>query len=252
MTGASEQISFVQFDQRMHGIIQSLGDTATFDRIWPAVAQMAVSDVKKNFRGGHAPDGSPWVPLAHARPNSKGSDKPLRDTGILMNSISGKANKDGVTVGTNVEYAPLHQFGGIVRPVKAKFLAIPLTVEAKRAGSPRRFPSAHFRFIPTQTGWIMLSARTQAQRRRQAQRKIDDALRLLEGGKKRRTKAKPVPMVAQFLLVPEVTVPARPFLGFSPKLIMRIQRALTDQAIQVLSGTMPNNQSRWSNWANAG
>lgn len=47
---------------------------------------------------------------------------------------------------TRVKYAPIHEFGGIIRPVKARFLAIPLDDARVRgiAASPRDFPDGFF------------------------------------------------------------------------------------------------------------
>jgi phage gpG-like protein len=36
-----------------------------------------------------------------------------------------------------VVYAAIHEFGGTIRPLRAKNLAIPTTKEARKAGSPR-------------------------------------------------------------------------------------------------------------------
>lgn len=187
-----------------------------FKPIWPAAAQLAVSDVKSNFNNSWSPEHHKWVPLAHARPNSarSGTDKPLQDRGFLYASIQGKplATGAGIQIGTNVEYANLHQFGGVITPKRAKFLAIPLTKEAKRAGSPRRFETAgRWQFRPTRTGgWIMLAARplTQSQRRAIYTRRFQG--RELTAAQRRSLQAIP-----QYVLVREVRVPARPFLGFS-------------------------------------
>lgn len=72
--------------------------------------------------GGPSPDGIPWKPLSAATIRSRRKGKgdtskiqPLRDIGTLMNSIGKGSNKriDGnsVWIGTNVAYAPVHQFG---------------------------------------------------------------------------------------------------------------------------------------------
>jgi HK97 gp10 family phage protein len=45
-----------------------------------------------------------------------------------------------VEIGTNLEYAKIHEYGGTIKPKKAKFLAVPLTEEARRYVSPRLFP----------------------------------------------------------------------------------------------------------------
>lgn len=40
-------------------------------------------------------------------------------------------------IGTNLEYAALHEFGGVVRPRTAKYLAVPV---GDNKGSPRKYP----------------------------------------------------------------------------------------------------------------
>ena len=167
-----------------------------------AGAIMAASDVRNNFAKSVSPEGVPWRRLAYPRINSKGDDKPLRDTGILMASVYGRSDGNSITVGTNLIYAALHQFGGVVRPVKAKWLAIPLTKEAKRAGSARRFPNPLRCVISKTSGkGVLLDT--------------DDEV--------------------QYALVKEVKVPARPFLGFSPTFLERMERLLMDEIAKGVS-----------------
>jgi phage virion morphogenesis protein len=202
---SSQTITLVELPQRLQQVAQVLND-ATFRGVWPIVAQMAAGDVRTNFQEQHAPDGTPWVPLAHGRPGQPAGAIPLRDNGLLMASITGRAVENGVVVGTNLRYAPLHQYGGVVRPKKGKFLAIPLTREAKRAGSPRNYRG---RLAP------------RINKARQTGVLIDVASD-----------------VAQYALVKEVTVPARPFLGFSPGLIQRIEALLVDTATQAVGNAL--------------
>lgn len=148
-------------------------------RIGPALGkelvQILVSDVKRRFVTSTAPDGSPWKPLKYRRP--RGPGKPLLDTGLLLASITGSYEPNALRVGTNRAGAALHQFGGTVLPVKGKFLTIPNTPAAVRAGSPRRL---------TGTPSTPLFARRR-------------------GGE----------WVGHFILARKVVVPARPFLGVS-------------------------------------
>jgi phage gpG-like protein len=51
--------------------------------------------------------------------------QPLRDTGLLQRSISAAADPGGVTVGTNLRQARIHQFGGVIKPVKKPVLVFP-------------------------------------------------------------------------------------------------------------------------------
>lgn len=65
---------------------------------------------------------------AQAEANRQGGaavGNPLRDTGRMRNSITSRVEADGVTIGTNVIYAPVHQFGATIRPKKAGRLVFP-------------------------------------------------------------------------------------------------------------------------------
>jgi len=79
------------------------------DRIGATLADR----VRLGFHDGKDPWGQRWQPLRPATVSRRrqGSDKPLRDTGRLMNSISHRATRHSVTIGTDVEYAATHQFG---------------------------------------------------------------------------------------------------------------------------------------------
>lgn len=82
------------------------------------VLAIVAEDIKTltddSFQESRSPDGKRWKPLAPAtiRQRRQGSSKPLIDTGTLRASISARAGKRTVRFGTNVPYAPVHQFGG--------------------------------------------------------------------------------------------------------------------------------------------
>jgi phage gpG-like protein len=176
-----------------------------------SVRQAIISDVKENFAGGHSPDGTPWPPLAHARPNSKGSDQPLRDKGLLMASITSAGSNGHIEsltsstliFGTNLEYAALHQYGGTITPKNAKALTIPLTREAARSGGARRFPRPLF-ILKSDNGKAFLAEE-------------------VAKGKKGKTK-----LTLHYLLSQGVRIPARPFLGIGQKLADRISVIFSD------------------------
>ena len=101
------------FANREEAVLRSLDWTPAFKQI----RLLLISATKKNFAQGSSPDGEPWAPLLHPRRRSKGVDRPLRDTGLLMASVTGGSNSvDSVTpqsliVGSNLFYAGFHQFG---------------------------------------------------------------------------------------------------------------------------------------------
>lgn len=180
-----------------------------------------VSNVKENFSGSHSPDGSPWLPLAHARPNSKGADKPLRKNGILLGSVTsrqGEGHYEEVTstrmeYGTNLDYAATQQYGATIFPRSSKYLAIPLTKEADRAGRARNFGQP-LRFQPFsknsgKSGGFL----------------IED---------KRGTKRKAAQAIRHYILVDHVTIPARPFLGWSDDLVDEVGEILSEGVARAL------------------
>ena len=132
-------------------------------------------DIRKRFELSHGPNGKAWLPLK--RPRISGPGKPLLDTGLLRTSIHTVSDGNSITAGTALRHARLHQLGGIVRP-RGKYLVIPLTAAAKYAGSPRKMSGLTPRI--GRRGGVMLDGAG----------------------------------VAQFALVRQVKIPARPFLGW--------------------------------------
>jgi len=180
----------------------------------PALEQcklIAIADVRMNFVNQHDPDGNPWQPLKMRRP--RGGNQVLRDRGILMASTGAADNAASVEritdttleVGTNLEYAGIHQRGGTITAKRGKYLAIPATAEAQ-ATPARQFPGK-LRFIPTRRGGVLVGAGERGNR----QGKI------------------------QYVLVPSVTIPARPFLGWNEDTLRKCDEAITAYVVQKLS-----------------
>jgi phage virion morphogenesis protein len=80
------------------------------------VGQLAQREVVRQYRLEKDPQDRPWKPLSAAtlksrRNRNKSSIKILIDTGRLVNSINSQASGNEARVGTNVGYAPFHNFG---------------------------------------------------------------------------------------------------------------------------------------------
>ena len=129
------------------------------------------------FRSTSGPDGAAWEKSFRAKHEG---GQTLSLTRRLRNSITYTATASTATVGTNVAYAAIHQFGGTIRAKNAQFLSIPVTPAARAAGSPRNMAGLHV--AQTLKGQFML---------------VND-----KG-------------VTQYLLRKQVNIPARPFLGVS-------------------------------------
>lgn len=71
-------------------------------------------------------------------PSKDRSRATLVQSSTLLKSIRHRVDGDVITVGTNVLYARIHHEGGVIRPVRAKYLAIPLT-NAARLKKPREW-----------------------------------------------------------------------------------------------------------------
>ena len=78
------------------------------------------------------------------KPSKRGGGTTLVKSSRLVNSITYLTKSKSVIIGTNVKYAKIQHFGGIITPKKAKYLAIPLTKAAK-VMNPRDFENTFIR-----------------------------------------------------------------------------------------------------------
>lgn len=95
--------------RRLDEIGQRARDTERYLRVAAEDLKTLVDD---SFYGSRSPGGRQWEPLDPSTVAKKGSSKPLIDTGALRNSITTRARRDAVLLGTNLPYAPVHQYGG--------------------------------------------------------------------------------------------------------------------------------------------
>lgn len=117
----------LQFDDRvtrelLNAVVKNITNP---EPVFKTIGQMMLASVKENFEVGGAyssPDSivggnKRWKPLSKttrkikARQGKKGPYQILTDSARLRDSITSKADKDSVTVGTNVEYAAVQHFG---------------------------------------------------------------------------------------------------------------------------------------------
>lgn len=103
-------MSSITIDQAGEGpvleALQSLA--ATGSSLAPTMGKIArtlETRVRLGFRSGTSPYGEAWAPISYRE------GQPLRDTRQLLGSITSDHGDDYATVGTNTEYAPVHQFG---------------------------------------------------------------------------------------------------------------------------------------------
>lgn len=118
---AKNQVTIDVLDKQVQAKLAELQQQA--GNIRPAlqtVGRTIASRVRLGFRTGISPFGQAWSPLKIRQ------GQPLRDTGRLASSITyrvgGSGSDQHVDVGTNVDYAPIHQYGGFIKPKTAKYL----------------------------------------------------------------------------------------------------------------------------------
>jgi phage virion morphogenesis protein len=104
-----------------------------------AIGETLVASTQKRFEQGVGPDGTAWEPSNRADNTKRG--KTLVNTKVLKNSISWATNGNEVHVGTNKEYARIHQLGGEITPKKASWLVFKIggrTVRTRKVTIPAR------------------------------------------------------------------------------------------------------------------
>jgi phage virion morphogenesis protein len=101
---------------------------ARMDDVTPAmkeIGEIVIESVQRNFEEKRSPEGNRWQELANETIREKvlrgrGPTDILIDRGILMGSIHRQADAHGVTIGTNVVYAAVHQFGAAFTTLKGR------------------------------------------------------------------------------------------------------------------------------------
>jgi len=169
-----------------------------------SAAVIVQNEIKEKLTSGGASN------IGSGGKSSPPGGPPAVNTGHLLRSIQIDGSKiktanPFVRIGTNVTYAPIHEFGGRILPKNAKALAVPIGIEGRRASrqagwrsdknSAGRIRSLDLSFIPRK-GKAPLLAETHS-----------------DGS-----------MTPLFVLMKSVTIPARPFMR--PSLIKAKKRML--------------------------
>lgn len=87
--------------------------------VMQVIAQDMMTTKDMNFRNQQSPDGVKWdlltIPTINARRNKKKTSiKILQDTGRLKASFTTESDNKTAKIGSNVEYAAIHQYGGTI------------------------------------------------------------------------------------------------------------------------------------------
>lgn len=122
---AAVSMTLEQLSQSVSSMAADLA-RVSFEKPLKICRMLIAADTKDNFAGGHDPDRNPWAPLNSPRARRKGqrggSDKPLRDRGILQSASTSGAQAEitptsltyRVSAGNVLEYAGTHQYGAVI------------------------------------------------------------------------------------------------------------------------------------------
>jgi len=138
---------FAKLDRLLRSTKQ-LGNAEWRQGLSRNVAEAALEEIARSFAGERDPWDRPWKRSLRAQLEG---GQTLSDVGRLRRSFSYKATPEGFIVGSNVRYAAIHQYGGVIRPRRAKYLKFRLAggsrkrkggrgrwVQAKRVEMPAR------------------------------------------------------------------------------------------------------------------
>lgn len=121
--------------QRLSGIAQKAKNPRAL--LEEAGRYMAFTAAPKRF----AASGPGWAAVARG-------GQPLRDTGRLASSLVYQVTGSDVVVGSPLVYSRIQNRGGVIRPTRGRYLAVPLptlTVSERRTKGPRDFPNTFVR-----------------------------------------------------------------------------------------------------------
>lgn len=121
MVMATQIVDLTGVADMLRALPGDVGRRVTFDRSWKAIGVLLPSEVKRFFAESRAPDGTRWKPLKDPGKKRGGkSAKPLRNTGLLMASLTSTAagrgavrevTRTSITVGSALSYASYHMTG---------------------------------------------------------------------------------------------------------------------------------------------
>jgi len=135
MSGARFTMDFSKINSVLGKAVSAINER---QEMADTIGGQLVNATTERFDKGITPEGKSWKESARAEAED---GQTLADTGRLKNSIVYEASPVAVAVGTGVEYAAIHQFGGTIKPKRAKalkFMTPTGWVTAKKVTMPAR------------------------------------------------------------------------------------------------------------------
>lgn len=206
------------------GLSAGLKDMAPF---WSDVGIFMERRIARAFQVG----GIPKWPVSRRAQNEGG--KTLLLSNRLRSSITYDPSAHSVIIGTNTAYARLQNEGGIVKPRKAKALAIPLNKKARKAaedlpeGASIRDIKGLFFVALKRSGQIGILAKRATMSYNADTGEIKKSKTSMFGEYKTKRGKKKVGLIEPwFAIRTSVKIPARPFLVVNHDDMKKLERML--------------------------
>ena len=123
MSGISVELDMAELQQIIGQAVVQLNHPQL---LFEQVGETLIKIHQDRFARQVSPDGQSWAPLSawYRDQKSQNQDKILTLRGHLSQTLSYNTTQDGLEFGSNRVYAAIHQFGGTIRPKKAKALNV--------------------------------------------------------------------------------------------------------------------------------
>ena len=117
-------ITIVVEDQALAAGLKTLSERgANLDPVMAEIGAVLLASTQQRFETETGPEGKSWPKSLRARLEN---GQTLSKSNRLRLSLTYRASKDAVEVGTNVIYAAIHQFGGRITAKSKPYLAFRL------------------------------------------------------------------------------------------------------------------------------
>ncbi|MDO4720471.1 MAG: phage virion morphogenesis protein [Peptostreptococcaceae bacterium] len=106
----------VQIEGNIEELLSALQRLSALDRkrLNRVIAEALRESTIERFQNEEDPEGTSWQPSLRAQGQNGSAGKTLAKSGRLKSSLSAHATDSGFAVGTNLIYAKIHQFGGVI------------------------------------------------------------------------------------------------------------------------------------------
>lgn len=128
MPGAAFTVEFDQAPVR-DALARLAAVGARPERLMAVLGERLVDSTRRRFETNVAPDGSAWAPLNPAYAAIRRPGPLLVQSGDLRGSVHFEVAGRTVRIGSSMIYAAVHQFGAVIKPVRARALVFQLGMQ---------------------------------------------------------------------------------------------------------------------------